>query len=118
MKAFVGLLFLILIGSILVFAAMRLVRMLFGGRSDKQRFDDANDIVDASKVGLGMLAVALFFLAPVGLVAFLAGIKLVSVATIVTIAPGLGLIFGGLAVMGSAAKIFSRRKLQKQVESK
>jgi hypothetical protein len=118
MKSLVGIVFLVLIISVVAFAAFRLIRFVFGRASPKQKFDDANDIVDAAKVGLGMLAVATFVLAPVGLLAFLAGLKFVSVPTIVTIAPGLGLIFGGLAVMGSVAKIYSRRKLQRQTQLK
>ncbi len=118
MKSLVGAIFLVLILLMLAFAAWRFIRFVFGGASPKQQFDDANDLVDAAKVGLGMLALATFILAPVGLLAFLAGLRLVSVPTIVTIAPGLGLIFGGLAVMGAAAKIYSRRKLQKQARLK
>lgn len=118
MKSLIGIVFLALIIAVLVFAAFRLIRFVFGGASPKQKFDDANDVVDAAKVGLGMLAVAIFILAPVGLLAFLAGLRLVSVPTIVTMAPGLGLIFGGLAVMGAAAKIYTRRKLQRQAQLK
>lgn len=117
MSALIGSAFLLLIGAILLFAIARLIRFVFGRHPPKQKVDDASDMVDAAKVGLGMLAVATFILAPVGFMAFLAGIKLVSVATVVSIAPGLALIFGGLAVLGSVAKIYSRRKLQQQMKS-
>lgn len=117
MKALIGWFFLLVIGSILIFAFARLIRLVFSRRSARQRVDDASDIVDAAKVGLGMLAVATFLLAPVGLMALLAGVKLVSVATIVTIAPGLALIFGGLAVLASVIRIYSRRRAQQHKES-
>lgn len=114
MSTLIGWVFLLLIGAILLFAGVRLIRFVFGRRSPTHLVDDASDMVDAAKVGLGLLAVATFVLAPVGFMAFLAGIKLVSVPTVVTITPGLALIFGGLAVLGSVAKIYSRRKLQQQ----
>ena len=118
MSPLIGWAFLLIIGAILIFALARLIRFVFGRHSPKQKVDDASDIVDAAKVGLGMLAVATFVLAPVGFMAFLAGIKLVSVATIVTIAPGLALIFGGLAMLGYVGRIYSRRKLQQQSKPK
>lgn len=114
MKSLAAILFLVLVFAVLIFAASRLLRLIFGRTPSKQKFDDASDVVDAAKVGIGMLAVATFFLAPVGVLAFLAGLKLVPVPTIVSIAPGLILVFGGLAFIGTAAKIYSRRKLQKQ----
>lgn len=112
MKTAIGWALLVLIILVLGFALASLFRLLFGQRNPKQQIDDASDMVDAAKVGLGMIAVATFLLAPVGLMALLAGIKLVSVATVVSVAPGLALIFTGLAVLGSALKIYARRKSQ------
>lgn len=114
MKSLAAILFLVLVLAVLIFAALRLFRLVFGRASSKQKLDDASDVVDAAKVGIGMLAAATFFFAPVGFFAFLAGLRLVSVPTVVSMAPGLILVFGGLAFMGTAAKIYSRRKLQKQ----
>lgn len=114
MKALLGWVLLVVIVSILMLAIARLIRLVFGRRTSKQQVDDASDIVDAAKVGLGMIAVATFLLAPVGVMAVLAGIKLVSVATVVAIAPGLALIFAGLAILGSVVRIYSRRRLQLQ----
>lgn len=112
--ALVGWGFLLVVGAILVFAVVRLLRLVFGRRSPKQISDDAGDIADAAKIGLATLAVATFLLAPVGVMAILAGVGLVSVSRVVTVAPGLALIFGGLAVLASVARIYARRKAQRQ----
>ena len=62
MTALFGWIFLLIIGAILIFAIARLIRLVFGRRSPKQKVDDASDVMDAAKVGLGMLAVATFIL--------------------------------------------------------
>jgi TRAP-type C4-dicarboxylate transport system permease small subunit len=110
----VGWLFLLAVGAVTVFAVSRLLRLLFGRRTPKQMTDDAGDVADAAKVGLTALAVATFLLAPAGVMAILAGVGLVSVPTIVRLAPGLALIFGGLALLASVARIYARRKSQQQ----
>lgn len=110
----VGWFFLLAVVAVIVFALSRLLRLLFGRRTPKQMTDDAGDIADAAKVGLTTLAVATFLLAPVGVMAILAGIGLASVPTVVRVAPGLALIFGGLALLASVSRIYARRRSQQQ----
>ncbi len=58
MKSLAAILFLVLVFAVLIFAALRLLRLIFGRAPSKQKFDDASDVVDAAKIGIGMLAVS------------------------------------------------------------
>lgn len=115
-----------LVALLLVFAAARVLRLLFkqkfrkGSANDNGRTVRGEDVVDvledvagASRIAAAISAVAAFIAAPTGLMAIAVGSGLVNAPLITTISPILGAVAVGSGAVFAAAKLYSKRK-QKQ----